>query len=139
MREHYTTTTNWAMYEKMDGAGPRMKKELAATIPGCPYEINLEIVITNDELHDMGFVNERGELAPEEVIAYELGFQQYEKEIDVQALLWKYIHTVKRVLASHPTDSWGVVEWDAHCPFLFECDPALADEEALQEERNTWV
>lgn len=135
MREHFTLVTGWQMYEKMDDVGVRIKKELSTSITGCPYEINLEIVFTQEELEKMGI-----DVDDEDRAAYELDMNVTYKEMEVNSLMWEYINTVKKVMEENDTDSWRVTEWDEHCPFLFECDPNYEDpEEALQEKRETWV
>ena len=127
------------MIEKLDLVGCKVKMELATFIEGCPYEINLEVVFTEKELCAMGFDNDNGFLCNIEHIAY--SFQQTvpEKVMAVQSLMWDYIKQVNKVMDDNDITAWTVAEWDAHCPFLFECDPALDEAEAMQEERDTWV
>jgi len=114
-------------------------KEISTSITDCPYEIHLEVKLTEDELIEMGFCDKKGELFPEDVIAYELGLNVPEKEISTHSLLWDYIKHVKQVMENHDTSGWRVEQWDAHCPFFFECDPTLDFEETMQEERDTWT
>ena len=134
MREHYTTVTGWQMCEKLDGLGIRLKKELATSIEGCPYEINLEIVLDEVELKNMGY-----DEMDASNIAYDLGLIPPAKEVDAQALMWEHINKVKMIMSQHDTNSWRLEQWDANCSFLFASDPTLPDEEAMQEERDTWV
>jgi len=134
MREHYTTVTGWQMIQKLDMVGVLMKKEIVTSIDGCPYEINLEVVLTELELNDMGY-----DKMDASNIAYDLGLIPPAKELDVHALMWEHINKVKMVMSQHNTTSWRLEQWDAHCPFLFECDPTLFSEEEMQKERDTWV
>ena len=137
MRPHVTTSNSWHMVRKLDQVGATMKKELVCTIEGCPYEINLEIVLTETDLLNMGY----GTDSHEDNIAYSLLQCAPEKEVNANFLLWDFIARVNSVMDSHDTSAWGVAEWDKACPFLFECDPDLEsdNDEALQKERETWV
>lgn len=136
MREHFTTITSWQMIRKLDMVGIKMTKALSTQIDGCPYEINLEVALTEKELYNMGYDVAN---VPEENIAYGLEAHRCEKEMAVHSLMWEHINRVKMVMSQYDTNSWRLESWDAHCPFLFECDPQLPDEEAMQEERETWV
>ncbi len=136
MRDHVTTASNWQIIRKLDMVGCLAKKELSASIQGCPYEIHLEIVLTEKELYDMGW-----DIAnvPEDRITYGLEAHTCEKEMEVHAMMWLRIAEVKLAMSKYDTPAWRLAEWDSHLPFLFECDPGLDDEETLQEERDTWV
>lgn len=139
MRDHHTTTSGWQMIEKLDMVGCKVKMDLATFIEGCPYEINLEVVFTEKELCAMGFGNDNGFLCNIEHIAYSFGQTVPEKVMAVQSLMWDYIKQVNKVMDDNDITAWTVENWDAHCPFLFECDPGLESEEQLQEERDTWT
>ena len=132
MRDHYTTTTGWQMYTPF-GQPPSMVKELSTQIDGCPYEINLRIELSTQELAAMGLNNQT-----EDYIASDLGCNAPEKEVDANKLMWDYIFQVKMIMTRNDTSGWLVAQWDAYCPFLFECDPALGDDEKIQKERDSW-
>jgi len=134
MREHTTTVTGWRMYEKMDGIA-RAKKQLTATIEGCPYDINLEVVLNEKELYDMGFDLVH---VPDDNIVYALEAHQCEKEMEVHSLMWLQINAVKMAMSQYVTHSWRLQDWDTHCPFLFDAKQTQHEEEVMQEERDTW-
>ncbi len=138
MRDHTTTQTGWTSIRKLDQVGLKMTKTIVTQIDGCPYDINLEVSLNETELYDMGYAVMN---MPEDKIAYGLEAHTCEKEMDVQAMMWLYITKVKMVLSDFRTDLWRLEEWDHHCPFLFECDPGVADAdaEAMQIVRDSWV
>lgn len=133
MREHTTTVTGWVMYEKLDGIA-RARKVLTTQINGCPYEINLEVILNAKELDDLGY----NVADSDEVIIYGLEAHPCEKEMDVHATMWLHINAVKMVMSSYDTNSWRLVDWDAACPFLFDAEQTQHEEEVTQEERDTW-
>lgn len=135
MREHTTTVTGWKMYEKIDGIA-RAKKQMTTQIDGCPYEINLEVVLNEKELYDMGWDVRN---VPEDRIVYGLDTHAPEKELDVFAMMWLHINAVKTVMTQHDTNSWRLETWDKHCPFLFDAEQTQHEEEVTQEERDTWT
>ena len=133
MRTHTTTSNSWHLVPKLNTSFNTMKKDFTTTIEGCPYDINMEVVLTLTELADMGFNHNS-----EEEIAYDLGANECEKEMQVNFKLWDCIAALNRVMNENDTTGWTVAQWDEACPFLFECDPFLEDEENLQEVRDSW-
>ena len=91
MRTHTTTSNSWHLVPKLNTSFNTMKKDLTTTIEGCPYDINLEVVLTLNELHAMGFDHNS-----EEEIAYDLGANECEKEMQVNFKLWDFIAAVNR-------------------------------------------
>ncbi len=135
MRNHTTTATNWHL-DAPPHEVPAFKKELATLIDGCPYEINMEIVLGVADLEEMGFHPDDRE----EHIVYTLQMHPPEREVQVNFKLWDYITAVNLVMDLNDTSGWTLHEWDNACPFLFDDVPnlALPDEEALQRERDLW-
>ncbi len=133
MKEHTTTVTGWRDYPKLDGIR-RFKKELATTIDGCPYEINLTVILNAEELNNMGY----DAIMPDDHIIYGLEAHTCEKEMDVFSLMWLHINAVKMAMSQYVTHSWRLADWDTHCPFLFDAEQTQHEEEVMQEERDSW-
>lgn len=135
MREHTTTVTSWRAYPKIDGF-IRFKKEMSTQIDGCPYEINLECVLNEKELYDLGFDLVH---VPDDNIIYALEAHTVEKEMAVFAMMWLHINAVKMTMSQHDTNDWYLHQWDTACPFLFDAEQTQHEEEVTQEERDTWL
>ncbi len=135
MRAHTTTATNWYLIENQDHFGRTYKKRLCTDIDGCPYEINMEIVLGEEELAQMGFLFDESE----DHITYTLQMHPPEAQLQANFKLWDYITAVNRVMEVDDTSGWTLEQWDHACPFLFEQPPDVPDEEAMQKEREGWV
>ena len=133
MREHTTSITGWREYPKLDGIR-RFKKDLSTQIEGCPYEINLSVVLNDVELALLGYEAKD----PDDNIIYGLEAQMCIKEMDVHTLMWQHINAVQMQMAQHDTNSWSLPDWDATCPFLFDAEQTQHEEEVTQQERDTW-
>jgi hypothetical protein len=121
--------------EKLDQVGRKYKKDLTTQIEGCPYEINMQIVLGEEELAQLGFLFNESE----EHITYTLQMHPPEKQMQVNFQLWDYITAVMHVMDAGDTSGWGLAEWDEACPFLFDSTPMFPDEEQMQKERDKWL
>ncbi len=138
MIEHITTSTNWRMVEKLNAPSFALKT-LNTIIEGCPYDIDLRIEFSTDELMKMGMYDSTGALSSDEVILYEMERKVTEREIEIHSLMSHRTEQVKERMRVNDTSGWRLEDWDATCPWLFSVNLPLDDEVAMQEKRDSWT
>jgi len=127
--DHETTTTSWDVVRNPNDLD-YMEMRITSTVEGCPYDFTQVIKMTRMQM----------QMCPDP----NFGQLKMQQEMEAQALQWERIFHIKKLVMSQPVHDWGLEEWIAAAPFLFNdsngkpLDEQLLNDEEMQQERDTW-